>query len=113
MSHHHIWAWTLNCRNLDKLEAFVDTLTVHPDTITTGNGMTTGTYFGGHTLLYIMALRMQEMGARIAPPKSRPVALRIIEKLLKKGADPNKYRVPNTGSGTYGLVYSSYVRGCI
>jgi hypothetical protein len=89
--------------NLDDLEAKVNTLPVHPDSVTTGTDKKQYTYHGGHTLLFIITMRFGNITARIMPP-TRPQGLRIIETLLKKGANPNKLRDPHTGSGSYHMT---------
>lgn len=86
--------------NLDDLEANINTLPIHPDDVTTGTGTKSYTHHGGYSLLYIIVLRFRDITARIMPP-TRPQGLRIIETLLKKGANPVKYRIPNSGSGTF------------
>lgn len=102
MAAHPIIAYTTNTNSLQTLEEMVDALTVHPDTITTGDGRSSSSYHGGHTLLFMVVLRFQDLCAKIMPP-ARPQALRVVKKLLDKGADPNKFRIANTGSGTYCL----------
>lgn len=76
------WYWTSNNKIIDKLETFVDNLS-EPDSIITGQG---SSFSCGYTLLYMLSKNFNLFSFG-----KKQQGLRIIEKLLKKGASPNKY----------------------
>jgi hypothetical protein len=103
---HEIYSYTLHTNGLNKLEEAVDALTVHPDTVLN--------QYGKACLLYTVVLQFSTISARHTPP-SRPQALRVVKKLLDKGADPNfgithhdKYGYNVSGIPMYRAVYYNH-----
>jgi len=97
-----IFRYISHYSTLDKLENMVDEMKCHPDSLETKNKNFPYVAHEGNSLLYEIIIKFSELTARHTPP-TRPQGLRIIEKLLKKGADPNKFRRPKSGSGTFGI----------